>query len=428
MDQVRADGHWRLIHAIIRELETSGGQIGVRFQGQADTGGIRDTVEYLGHAASPPTGWELMNGSVNTMTLVRTRRSSLVIPVVVLVAAIGLLTTLTATPGSAATLPSGSTPAQHGVNVYVTDNCQSTTVWQTYATNEMKGIKSLGANAVAIAFPFYTAGINANSVFTADQCNGAEQSPSPTRIGVLVHWAQLEGLHVLLRPLLNQSSLGNTWRGELQPTNRPDWFNSYSSMMAPYLRMAQTDKVTSFTISLELASLTKATEWSSVISQARSLYKGQLVFATSWRASPSNGAGEVHTGTSVGIDAYPGLPSSYTSSSSVAKLVSGWNTFLGQHHFGTADSKVTIDEVGIDATDGAYQTPYEYVSGPFDQKIQANWFTAACQFSKDHKLGGIYFWGPQFNYNSGKLMTSPQSSQPTELQPSAQTAIKTCFK
>ena len=189
------------------------------------------------------------------MTLARTRRSSLVISVVVLVAAIGLLTTLTATPGSAATLPSGSTPAQYGVNVYVTDNCQSAAVWQTYATNEMKGIKSLGANAVAIAFPFYTAGINANSVFTADQCNGAEQSPSPTRIGVLVHSAQLEGLHVLLRPLLNQSSLGNTWRGELQPTNRPDWFNSYSSMMAPYLRMAQTDKVTSFTISLELASL-----------------------------------------------------------------------------------------------------------------------------------------------------------------------------
>ena len=31
-------------------------------------------------------------------------------------------------------------------------------MWQANATNEMKGIKSLGANSVEIVFPFYIAG------------------------------------------------------------------------------------------------------------------------------------------------------------------------------------------------------------------------------------------------------------------------------
>ncbi len=350
-----------------------------------------------------------------------------------LVAISGLATALTATPGSAATLPSASTTPQYGVNVYVIDNCESTANWKTNATNEMKGIKSLDANAVAIAYPFYTSGLKSNSVFTGNQCNGPyqraidPQTPTTAQLTVLIHAAQLEGLHVLLRPLLYQGNLGSSWRGELEPASRTAWFASYENMMKPYLQMAKTDKVTRFTISLELASLTNASQWSSVISKAKSLYNGQLVFATSWRASAANGAGEVHGGTSVGIDAYPGLTNT-TPSSTVAKLLSGWNSFLASHHFGTANSNVTIDEVGIDATDGAYKTPYTYTPGTFNQTIQAYWFTAACQFTKDHKLGGVYFWGPEFNFNFGNLMTSTTSSQPDELQPAGQTAIRACFK
>ena len=156
--------------------------------------------------------------------------------------------------------------------------------------------------------------------------------------------------------------------------------------------------------------------------QVQGHYTGQLVFATSWRAAPNGGKGEVHAGTSVGMDSYPGIEpeSKAPPTASVAQLLAGWNSFLSSHKYGTADSNVTIDEVGIEAVDGAYQTPYIAVSGTFNQSIQGNWFKAACEFYKAHKQSGIYFWGPDFTYNFGNLMTAPDSTQPEQLQPAGQ--------
>ena len=102
----------------------------------------------------------------------RARRWFLVVAVVVLLAIVGLVTALLVTSGNSA-----ASTTQYGVNVYVTDNCEPAAVWQANATNEMRGIKSLGANSVAIAFPFYTTGLEANSVFTANQCHGPTATP-----------------------------------------------------------------------------------------------------------------------------------------------------------------------------------------------------------------------------------------------------------
>jgi len=359
-----------------------------------------------------------------------------VAPLAALLAAVGLLiSTVLATPGSAATISSGSTTAQHGVNVYVQENGESAAQWQADATNEMKGIKSLDANAVAIAFPFYTPSLDANCVY-ADTANGCDESasdpasasPVPARVAVLVKTAQRAGLHVLLRPLMGQDDLGpDYWRGDIDPTSRTNWFKSYESMMQPYLEMANTDKVTGFTISLELASLATATQWPSVITWAKKLYRGQMVFATSWRGSDRGGKGEVHAGTSVGMDSYPGFKQA-TPSWSVAQLLAAWNGYLKSKPYGTADTKVTIDEIGIEAVDGAYKTPDIAVDGKFNQSIQANWFDAACPFYMDHKQSGIYFWGPDFTFNDGNLASAPDPSQPEQLQPTGWAAIKACFK
>ncbi len=367
------------------------------------------------------------------MTLTRgARRPVAVVPVAVFLTAVGLLiSTVLAIPGSATTLPSGSTTAQHGVNVYVEENGEAANQWQADATNEMRGIKSLDANAVAIAFPFYTPSLHANCVYayTANECSGGptSKSPAPARVAVLVKAAQLAGLHVLLRPLMDETNLSPDWRGDIDPASRAAWFTSYADMLAPYLTMAQSDGVTDFTISLELASLATATQWSSLITWAKKIYHRQLVFATSWRASLPGGKGEVHAGTSVGMDSYPGLTKA-TPTWSVAQLLAGWNSYLKSKPYGTADSNVTIDEVGIEAVDGAYKTPYIAVSGKFNQLIQANWFDAACQFYKAHKQSGIYFWGPDFTFNDGKLTSAPVPSEPEQLQPDGWAAIKACFK
>lgn len=366
----------------------------------------------------------------------RIRRPLFFLPGAVVIAVLGLLgSTLIGTSGGAATISHASTTAQYGVNVYVTDTCASSSTWQTTATNEMTGIKSLDANSVAIAFPFYTTSLTANSVFTANECGGPDpdpglnpQSPTPARLAVLVRTAQTHGLHVLLRPELNEVDLRPKWRGVIAPTNTAAWFTSYQSMLKPYLQMAQTDKVTRVDISVELSSMAGAKQWPSAITADQKLYTGQLVFDGEWVGPGSGSVGLApHAHTAWAVDTYPKL-SKATPSSSVSYLLSGWNALLAAQKYPVADSSATIDEVGIPAQDGAYANPSTFSGGTFDPKIQAYWFDAACGFMKAHKLAGIYFWGPQFSYNSGKLMTSADPSQATELQPAAQSAISTCFK
>ena len=417
------------------EVSLSGSDLsGTNLAGAALVGVTSGAI--TGIPAALPSGWELVGGVLKptpTPPAARSGRSSTT----------GTGSAATAPPAKPAppgkpgprtkTAPPAKPVLQLGIDVYVTGSCEPAAAWQANATNEMQGIRSLGANSVEIVFPFYALGATTNSVYTADLCGEPEaipvplQSPSPARLAVLVHAAQAAGLHVLLRPLLDQSNLwifGN-WRGNIAPTNGAAWITSYESVLKPYLEMAQANKVTRFAISSELTSMSTSSQWASAIAAAKKLYSGQLVFDSIW-AEPLKGA--VHAGTAVAEDAYPHV-SHTTPTSSVAQLLAGWNTYLKGESFAIAAADDTFEEVGIPALDGSYADPN--VDPPpgetFNQAIQANWFTAACEFVKEHKIGGLYFWGPWLYYNSGKLMTKPDPAQASELQPAAQAAIRKCF-
>jgi hypothetical protein len=336
------------------------------------------------------------------------------------------------TPSSskASSSPPAVTTPQRGIDIYAPDVCQTAAAWQQNATNEMRGIKSLGANSVSIAFPFYTTSPTSNSLFGADLCDNPEsplpplQSPTPARLAVLVRAAESVGLQVMIRPLMEQSNLYilGDWRGDIDPTNPTAWFTSYESFLKPYLEMAQANNVAIFSISSELSSLSTEKAWTPTIAFVHSLYTGQLVFDSSWNFD----SGEVHQGTAVALDAYPPLAQSNTAT--VAQLLAGWNDYLKVQPLPAAATHVTFDEVGIAAADGAYADPnIPPATVTFNQTIQANWFTAACEFVKQHKLEGMYFWGQQLSLNLGNLITQPNPQQVSELQPAAQAAIRKCF-
>ncbi len=408
---------------------------GTDLAGAILTGVISFDIE--GTPAELPTGWSIVNGTLKFTSTPQSRAGSPKVKKPTK-AAPKATAHKAAAPKVAAPRQAGSPPAvtipQHGIDVFAQDNCQPDAEWQQNATNEMQGIKSLGANSVSIAFPFYMTGPTTNTVFTADLCSQAEpspvplRSPSPARLAILVQAAESAGLQVMVRPLMDQSNLDafGDWRGVVAPTSDPAWFASYESMLKPYLEMAQANDVALFTISSELSSLGTASQWPSVVTFASKLYSGQLVFDTSWNVDPA--LGDIHSGTAVAQDAYPLLPS-LTPTSTVAQILAAWNGYLKLKPLPVADDHVTFDEVGIEAIDGAYATPNVPPSGgsTFNQNIQANWFTAACEFAQAHKLEGLYFWGPELSYNYGNLMTQPVAAQPSELQPATQKAIQKCF-
>ena len=159
----------------------------------------------------------------------------------------------------------------------------------------------------------------------------------------------------------------------------------------------------------------------------RSAYRGNLVFTFSWLKNAS----EVRpTGTSAGMDTYPGLKT-LGNTSTEPQVLAAWNKL-----FKTSDplswiSSVSDDEVGIPAQDNAYKSPSANVfplsSNPFNQSIQTNWFSAACSFAKAHRMTGIYFWGSIMTWNHGALPGAPLPSQSGQVQPKSQKAIKSCF-
>jgi len=321
-----------------------------------------------------------------------------------------------------------------GINTYFTYNCQTVTQVNQWATTEVKQYKALHANAIAIAFPLYTASLTSNSVVAQDSCtDNTMQTPPADIVGDVVKVAHHYGLTVLLRPLIDQENLfaqnPQSWRGVLNPSNVSLWFQNYLATLHPYLVMAQADHVEHFSIQSELNSLADLPNWAPAIRLSHGVYSGNIVFDYSWDTPTVKVA---HAGTTLAIDTYPKVNLPITATP--AQITGQWNHLLTTRSYYKVPtvSQVTIDEIGIASQDGAYEQSYKgkltpTSTYPFNQKIQVNWFTAACSFVKQHKMRGIYYWGPWLSTSSGAMLMVPNPNRPSNIQPQAQAAIKRCF-
>jgi hypothetical protein len=343
----------------------------------------------------------------------------------------------------AAVLPSasGASAVRHaapkyvyGIDTYVTYNCVSAAQIDGWATTEAKAYKKLGANTIGIGFPIYMPSINSNLIYAKDVCNNQNfQSPSASILGGIVLAAEKVGLKVMIRPLLDQTNLYQEnpayWRGVIAPTSLSTWMSNYLTTLRPYLQMAQQDKVSYFALQTELDSIASAPNWTSAISICKILYKGTLVWNYSWDSAVRK---ITRPGTTFAVDAYPKLPL-LTVTSTTKQIAAGWEGLLkSPPGYQLPNAQLTtMDEVGIAAQDGAYANPantaFSLKTHPFNQKIQANWFTAACTFMKVKHLQGVYFWGPFLTSNAGKMLSTPTPTSSSNIQPLAQTAIKKCF-
>jgi hypothetical protein len=360
-------------------------------------------------------------------------RRRVTLTAVVLASLLGSLLSASAAQG-ASSQPKKAPPYVFGINTYLTYNCQTIAQVDRYATTEINEYKKLRANAIAIAFPLYTASLTSNSVTAMESCtSNTEQTPPAAIVGDVVKIAHKAGLSVLLRPLIDQANLFSqspgAWRGNLAPSDVSEWFTNYLTTLRPYLQIAQTDHVEHFAIQSELDSLADLPNWTTAIQLSRGIYSGNIVFDYSWDTPTVKVS---RPGTTLAIDTYPKVNSPVTATP--AQILSQWNHLLTTRTYYRVPSisKVTIDEIGIAAQDGAYQQSYKgqltpTSTYPFNQTIQVNWFTAACTFMKEHHLKGIYYWGPWLAASYGAMLSKPDANKPSDIQPQAGSAIRRCF-
>jgi hypothetical protein len=284
-------------------------------------------------------------------------------------------------------------------------------------------VTSLDANSIVISFPVYTAGPYANAVYASDY------TPTPARMDPVIRLAQAAGLRVTLRPLLDETSLTaagvNYWRGNIEPSDRSAWFVSYASLVAPYLVLAQQDKVNSFVLGTEFTSLQDDPRWDGIASRARSLYTGQLTYSDNWDVYVQQRVGVPVD--LVGVDAYPPMDD-LGGNATVAQLVAGWNHWLDNWTSSPLPDSIFY-EVGAPAEKGAYQHPGswgDYDSSTLDLSVQANWFTAACQVAQDRDMAGVYWWRYSLQQNPADADPLHDRTDSWVGRPAAG-AIRTCF-
>jgi hypothetical protein len=212
---------------------------------------------------------------------------------------------------------------------------------------------------------------------------------TPADVQAVTQAAQAQGLSVEYRVLIR---IGDwKWGGFAAPRNPAAWFANLYAAELPYLRIAARLHVREFIVGTELAAVNTSPVWDSFLARTGSAYPGIVSYA--WLGGQILSQWQRHLLPlgEYGMTAYPDLRLPVTAT--VGQLAAAWTAFLGQAP-GWLLTDTSVDEIGIPAIAGAYERPWDWggLSGPLNEAVQANWFTAACEAVTRLHMRGIYFW------------------------------------
>ena len=329
----------------------------------------------------------------------------------------------------ASAAPSGAAHATElGVNVAIYDQWPDDADALAAADQTFSYLEGLGATAVALNFFF---GVDGSSGTTVSAEPGF--TPSPSLLGSMIDDAASHGLAVELRPLLDETTVAPQWRGSIHPSDPAAWFASYRAFLAPYVALASSHPVHRFVLAAELVSMIRyGAKWQHVIrevSATTSTTHTQLSVDGNWW--PVVGV----PGIGYGMDFYQPV----IFPDGVSPSVRHFQAAMASNLAGTFTSpgstppvplrQLVLSEVGLAAVRGAWNQPYNTFAGQpvtIARKVQAHWFTAACQTAKAEHLRGIYFWAVFLA--PGKSPTEDDSASPYEWVGTASAdAIRACF-
>jgi len=247
-------------------------------------------------------------------------------------------------------------------------------------------LAELNINSVSLVFPVFQSNWQAVEVY-----KDPKKTPSDANIRIFIQEAHKRNFTVMLRPILDETSLvaDGKWRGQLSPTDKRLWFNSYTALVTGYAKIAQEEKVAVLNIGTEFVSLEpEVALWKELIAAVRTQYAGQVTYSANWDVKVPGFASDLNFPS---IDAY--YPLDVPSGASVDSLVSGWQRWVDDIAKKGYDLKtVVFTEIGILPRQGAYQKPWNYLlESPADYEAQLRYYQATCQVFVP-LINGLYWW------------------------------------
>jgi glycosyl hydrolase family 113 len=252
----------------------------------------------------------------------------------------------------------------------------------------------LRADAVGIVWGLYAAN------YTADDVAVTNNSLSARNVAILTRIAKSYQLQVEYRPIIFVTNGQDPWEGNIKAANPAQWFNSYYRTELPYLRLAQKLNVSEFVTATEMHGMNDSTLWPFFLRRVANVYHG-VVSYSAWDLDYLKQLLPVEY---VGMDMYQQFRLGPSATS--GQVTTAWQNWFRQVPVSVLQ-RTAIDETGIEARAGAYHHPDALgFPGRPNERVQVNWFTAACRTVHRYHMRGVFFWKVDLTDNPASPATS----------------------
>ncbi len=247
-------------------------------------------------------------------------------------------------------------------------------------------ISGVGSNRLVLIVTLYQQALADNTVRS-----DAQKTPTESSIGAAASRAVSEGLDVALK--LHVDLDDGTWRGNIEPANPAEWFDSYGGHVLRWAQWAADNDIRQLIVGTELAGTVRHEQnWRELIGDVRKIYSGEVVYAASWDEVwmvPFWGLLD-----RVGVDFY--APVAERLNAGRVELLAGWQQWLDRLFLLHKQTglPVLFTEIGYRSVDGAGMQPFAFGgSGLVDLAEQSDLYWAAMQATGDKQwIEGIYWW------------------------------------
>jgi hypothetical protein len=291
----------------------------------------------------------------------------------------------------------------------------------------LKAWKATGATYVSFVMPYSQKDIYASEIIAKNYM------PSDVVLTDAINYAHSIGLKVMLK--VHITSDDGQWQAYINPTNRAQWFASYTTLLNQLGTLAESTKVEQICIGTEVITMTTNPEntqsWIAMINEVRSRYKGKLTYSANWGGTSF--MEEVSNITFwdkldyIGISAYYILASE-TLNPQVKDFVESWKYWDAEkikplHK--KFNKPIIFTEVGYRSVQAANTDPYDGGrNGAIDLALQANLYQALLQYwNTKPYFAGIHIW----DWKLDPLEGGPGNNQYTPRYKPAEQIIKNWF-
>jgi FlaG/FlaF family flagellin (archaellin) len=258
---------------------------------------------------------------------------------------------------------------------------------QPVVKQDIKTLADLGSTAITLVPTWYMQSPNANQIAPQEG-----KSPSDDSLVQVIKWIREQGMQVILKPHVDV--IDDSYRGDIQPSNRDAWFRSYGSFIDHYASFASSQSLDLFVVGTELKTMSSETErWRALIQTVRDRFMGPVTYAANWDELDQVQFWDDLD--AIGVDAYYPLSEAGGPAPTLQSLTTAWRQVGDQLRAKSEQWQrpVILTEVGFPSQVGATATPYEVTDQPADQNIQALAYRATFDgLSGSDWLKGISWW------------------------------------